>query len=219
MQRKPIQPPPRLRVLAVAAATAIAIACAETTAPRDPAALGLDANKRDDSSACNLTVSGTVWRFAAIDTTRDTLGRRDPLPGARVELYFVAPLPPDTVPRDSVPRDSVPRDSVPRDSVPRDSVPRDSVPNDTMLYARAALGSVAASGVSAAAADSGRGGRPSQPDAKGTTRGDGTYSIRGVCPGVYRVDVHEPGTNRTVTQWVIIRYDTPYLNFGFPPKR
>ena len=207
MQRKPILPLPPLRTLAVAAAAAIAIACADMTAPQRPATLGLDAKARDDSGACDLTVTGHVWRFAGVsDSSRDTLGRLLPLPGARVELYFVAPLPPDTVPNDSVPRDSV----------PRESVPRDSVPNDTMLYARAAL---AAPGVRAAVADSGRGGPATQPDAKGTARGDGAYTIRGVCPGLYRVVVREPGGDRTITTFVIIRHDTPYLNFAFPPKR
>lgn len=221
MQRKLI---PSLRVLAAAAAVVTIIACADAADPTSPSTLQNEAGARADSASCDITVSGMIWRYAGRgDSASDTLGRLVPLPGARVEFYFVAPLPQDSVPRDSVPRDSVPRDSVPRDSVPRDSVPRDSTRNDT-LFARAFAMS------SAAAPDTGRGsgngggvdttrGPARQPDAKGTSRGNGSYSVDGLCPGVYRVVVNEPGTQRSISTWIIVRDDIPYLNFAFPPRR
>lgn len=214
MNRNRLQP---LRTIGAAFAVAIAIACADMTAPRQPAAIGLDARNGGDSEACDITVSGTIWRFSgAGDSASDTLGRLVPLPGARVEFFFLAPLPQDTVPRDSVPRDSVPRDSVPRDSVPRDSIPRDSVGGNSA--------SLWASAIRASVADSGRGrdtthGPPARPDGSATSRGNGTYSVTGLCPGIYRVEVREPGTGRTISTWIVVRNDIPYLNFAFPPKR
>ena len=211
MQRKPI---PSFRTLATAAAAVTVIACADFTGPTTPGAT-LQADARADSASCDITVSGTIWRFAGSGgSPGDTLGRLVPLPGARVEFYYLAPLP-----QDSVPRDSVPRDSVPRDSVPRDSVPRDSTPYDT-LFARTLA-------IHASVADTSHGGRgpdttrgpAQQPDAKGTSRGDGTYSVDGLCPGIYRVVVEEPGTKRMISTWIIVRADIPYLNFAFPPRR
>ena len=199
---------PQLRTIALVAVAAAAVACADMSGPAGPASLNLAAKNGDSSSsgACDITLSGTVSRFAGTtDTSSDTLGHLVPLPGARLEFYRIGPLPQDTFPHDSVPRDSV----------PRDSVPRDSTPGDTMLFARAAL---MAHGVSAAAADTSHGGQPVQPDGRATSRGDGTYSVSGLCPGVYRVIIHEPGTNRSSTTWFIVRADIPYLNFAFPPR-
>ena len=215
MHRNIFQP---LRTLAALGIAVGAIACADRAGPTGLAELAADAsNRKADSASCDLSVSGTIWRYSgAGDSASDTLGRLVPLPGARVEFYWVAPLPRDSVPRDSVPRDSVPRDSVPRDSVPRDSVPRDS-------------GFARALSIRAAAGDSGRGGNGGgvdttrgparQPDAKGSSRGNGTYSVDGLCPGVYRVEVHEPGTRRSISTWIIVRGDIRHLNFAFPPRR
>ena len=219
MNRNRLQP---LRTIGAAFAVAIAIACADMSGPGESASLGLNARTGDDSAACDITVSGTIWRFSGTgDSASDTLGRLVPLPGARVEFFFIAPLPQDTIPRDSVPRDSVPRDSVPRDSVPRDSVPRDSIPRDsighdsTSLWARAIRGSVADSAPGRDTTHR----PPARPDGSATSRGNGTYSVTGLCPGIYRVEVREPGTGRTITTWIVVRNDIPFLNFAFPPKR
>ena len=204
---------PQLRTIALVAVSAAAVACADMSGPSGPAALNLAGNGDSSSTgACDITLSGTISRFAGTtDTSSDTLGRLVPVPGARIEFFRIGPLPPDTIPHDSVPRDSVPRDSVPRDSVPRDSTHR-----DTMLFARASL---AAHGVSGAAADTSHGRQPTQPDGRATSRGDGTYSVGGLCPGVYQVVVHEPGTNRTIATWIIVRGTIPYLNVAVPPRR
>lgn len=211
MQRKPITP---LRTLAAAAVAVAAIACADFSGPTTPATLQADA--RADSASCDITVSGTIWRFSGSGSGGDTLGRLVPLPGAHVRFYFLAPLP-----QDSVPHDSVPRDSVPRDSVPRDSVPRDSTPGDTLFLRALAVRGAAAPDTMHGG---GRGpdttrGPAQQPTAKATSKGDGTYSVEGLCPGTYRVEIDEPGTKRSISTWLIVRNDIPYLNFAFPPKR
>ena len=224
MTRNRIPSVRRFRTLALVAAAAASVACADRVDPTSPASLGLDARAGNDSAACDLTVSGTVSRFSgAGDSTSDTLGRRVPLPGARVALYFVAPLPRDSVPRDSVPRDSIPRDSVPRDSVPRDSVPRDSVGGDSLGLRAPALRAARAPGDTAGGRDSSRGpvARPGEarPVAIATARGDGTYTLRGVCPGIYRIEATEPGTGRSAFTYVIVRGNVSNQNFTFPPAR
>lgn len=204
MQRNPI---PQLRTLALAAAAIAAVACADLTGPRGPAQ-NLAA-KGKDSASCDLTVSGTVTRFAGRgDSASDTLGRRVPLPGAHISLFFVGPIPPDTVPRDSVPRDSV----------PRDSVRRDSVPHDTMLYARALSVRGSATDTSHGGGNGGNGGHAT-PAASGASRGDGSFTLRGLCPGIYRVEVSEPGTSRSIATFIFVRGNVSNLNLVFPPSR
>lgn len=207
MHRSIFQP---FRTLAALAIAVGAIACADRTEPTGPAALDVDGagDTRADSNACDLTVSGRIYRWSGVsDSASDTLGIPVPLPGTRIEFYFVAPLP-----RDSVPGDSVPRDSVPRDSVPRDSMPRDSIGDSLSLrglFVRAA-----------AAPDSARGGqKPVRPTATATSRGDGSYTVRGLCPGIYRYEIHEPGTMRYSFNYVVVAGDITDLNAVLSPLR
>jgi hypothetical protein len=204
MNRNRLQP---LRTIGAAFAVATAIACADLSGPGQTASLGLNARTGDDSAACDISVSGTIWRFSGTgDSASDTLGRLVPLPGARVDFFLIAPLPQDTIPRDSVPRDSVPRDSIPRDSAGGDS---------TSLWARAIRASV----VDSVPGRDTTHRPPARPDGSATSRGNGTYAVTGLCPGIYRVEVREPGTRRTITTWIVVRNDIPFLNFAFPPKR
>jgi hypothetical protein len=202
MIRNPMQP---LRTLAATALAVVAIACADRAGPTALASINAG-DKKADSTKCDLTLKGTIRRYAgAGDSASDTLGRRVPLKGARIELYYAGPLPVDSVPRDSVPRDSVPRDSVPRDSVPRDSSHNDSL----HLRGLAVRG--------AAAADSSQ--APLQPAAKATSGNDGTYTLKHVCPGIYRVQIYEPGTGRSLFTFIIVRGDMTGLDWTFPPAR
>lgn len=209
MHRSIFQP---FRTIAALAVAVGAIACADRADPTGLADLAADAgNRKSDSASCDLSISGRIFRYAGVsDSAGDTLGVRQPLPGARIEVAFLRGLPSDTVPRDSVPRDSVPRDSVPRDSVPRDSVPRDSVPGGDTLTLRGSF--------AAAQRDTSRGPAP-KPTATAVARGDGSYAIDGLCAGYYRITIHEPGTGRSIFLDVALRRDMANANWTFAPLR
>jgi hypothetical protein len=207
MYRKHI---PSLRTLAGVAIAVTAIACADRAAPTALADLRAGGATARDSARCDLVVSGRLLRFTGVDSTRDTIRPRlVPVPGGKVELYRIAPLP----------RDSVPRDTIPRDTIPRDTIPRDSVGGDSLGLRGLVLRGSRADTAGGPGRDTTRG-PARQPDYQATTRGDGSFSIEGVCPGIYHIVYSEPGANGvSTTNVIVIRGDVRNITATLPPRR
>lgn len=192
------------RTLAAAAVAVVAIACSDQGTPTEALGLRDRQGAGDDSAQCDYALSGTIFRYTGGGTAGDTLGGTAPVAGARVRVYFVGPIP----------GDSVPNDTTPNDTIPNDTIPNDSTPNDSTGLRLAGLRF-------AAHADTSHGGGQSQdPVATVNTGGDGTYVVDGLCNGIYRVEVTLPGSTRS-SGWNIVwikDQDRPQFNFYFPPR-
>jgi hypothetical protein len=81
------------------------LGCDESRDPASPDRFGL---LFQDDSGGSGSLSGNLV----------TLSDSIPVPNAQIQVYFVGPLPPDTIPPDSIPPDTVPPDTIPPDSFP-----------------------------------------------------------------------------------------------------
>lgn len=206
-------------VLSVLAAATV-VACSEQTGPT-AAELAFDGRSdnggRDSGQQAGdgYTIHGRVLRFSGEPSDslpNDTLGTPEPVPGALVEAYFLAHLPPDT--GDTI----VPPDSGDTIRPPVDSSWVDSSRVDSLM-ARLAAG-VRGSWIDTS---SGGGGKPDvdKPVAWDRTNADGVYALRGVPNGLYRLDVTPSGSRSAFAwTWVVVRDSDVWMYpFLLPPSR
>lgn len=211
--------------LALLAATAAAVACADDASPTAAVDLlskqGIDSTKHG-----SYAIRGLVLRYSgAGDSASDTLGTLVPVAAALVEAWRIG--------------DAFP-DSMPHDTVPKDTVPHDSVPGDTMLWAArgAVQGGVYGNAVTtrprfASAADTtvhgdsgiggGIGGGSDRPVLASVAHTDaqGAFSLERLPSGTYRIDV-TPRGSAWVYAWTVVVVrdaDVDGVRFTLPPER
>ncbi len=209
-------------VLSILASAAVA-ACSEQSAPTaselalDGAAsvAGRDSGQQGPPhQEGRLAIHGRVLRFSGEprDTIpNDTLGTPVPVAGALVEAYFVGPFQPDTGDSVIVPPPPPPDSG---DTI-RPPVDSSGPGGDSLMFDARSFGL-------RVAADTG-GGIPKDRGrvAFDRTDGQGAYTLSGLVPGFYRVELTLAGES-SARAWTIVavRYGDTYAHpFLLPPQR
>ena len=119
---------------------------------------------------------------------------------ARVLLYFVGPVPPDTVPPDTVPPDSTPPDSTPPDSNPPPPPPPDSLLGEVMQLVWLSGDSLPGDSIPGDSTPPPPASCAERGDLVGRTRADGNglFRFEGLAPGVYDLRASAEGETGTL---------------------
>ena len=170
---------PALPVFLTALGLCLSIACQDSPAPTEHG----NGQVLLSDTASTVTLSGQVVDADSLPAQR-----------ARILLYFLGPVPPDTVPPDTTPPDSTPPDTLPP---PPDTL---SVTNDIVRIVLLAGDSVPGDTTPPPAPACGDRG---ELVSRSRTDGDGFFQISQLVPGVYDVRASAGGQTGLVCGLIV----------------